>query len=102
MTTKTTESNTTLDAAGLVRRFRETYASGQTRSFEWRDQQLDALAQMLTDGEDELVAALASDLGRPAFEAWVGDVRIIVRECHDIKKKYRKWSGDQKYILTNP
>jgi aldehyde dehydrogenase (NAD+) len=97
MTTKATESNATLDAPGLVRRLRETYATGRTRDFAWRDAQLDAIAQMLTEGEDELVAALASDLGRPAFEAWVGDVRIIVRECHDIKKKYRKWAGDEKY-----
>lgn len=86
-----------LDADGLVRRLRATYATGRTRSFAWRDQQLDAMARMLTEGEDQIVAALAEDLGRPPFEAWAGDVRIIVREIIDIKKHYRSWAGEQKY-----
>ncbi len=86
-----------LDAPALVRRLRETFATGRTKSFEWRDQQLDALARMITEGEDRIVAALAEDLGRPPFEAWAGDVRIIVREIDDTKKHYRKWAGEQKY-----
>lgn len=83
-----------LDAPALVRRLRETFATGRTKSFEWRDQQLDALARMITEGEDRIVAALAEDLGRPPFEAWAGDVRIIVREINDTKKHYRKWAGE--------
>src|SRR5688572_27047506 len=92
----TVETRTELDAAGLVRRLRETFATGRTKSFEWRDQQLDALATMLTDGADDIVAALASDLGRPPFESWAADVQINVREFRDIKKHYRKWAGEKK------
>lgn len=87
---------TTLDAAALVSRLRATFATGRTKSFEWRDQQLDALAAMLTAGEAELVDALAQDLGRPPFESWAADVQINVREFRDIKKHYRKWAGEQK------
>jgi aldehyde dehydrogenase (NAD+) len=87
---------TTLDAAALVSRLRATFATGRTKSFEWRDQQLDALAAMLTAGEAELVDALAQDLGRPRFESWAADVQINVREFRDIKKHYRKWAGEQK------
>jgi aldehyde dehydrogenase (NAD+) len=87
---------TTLDAAALVRRLRATFATGRTKSFEWRDGQLDALAAMLTDGEKDIVDALSQDLGRPPFESWAADVQINVREFKDIKKHYRKWAGEQK------
>ena len=87
----------TLDAAGLAARLQATFATGRTRSFDWRDAQLDALARMIQEGEKEIVAALAQDLGRPAFEAWAGDVQIIVREIHDTKKQYRKWASDRRY-----
>ena len=87
---------TTLDAAALVRRLRATFATGRTKSFEWRDGQLDALAAMLSDGEKDIVDALSQDLGRPPFESWAADVQINVREFKDIKKHYRKWAGEQK------
>ena len=86
-----------LDAARLVQSLRDTFATGRTKSFQWRDEQLEAMAQMLTDGEADLTEALAKDLGRPPFEAWAGDVRIIVREIEDIRKHYRGWAGDQRY-----
>ncbi len=85
-----------LDAEALVRRLRGTFASGRTKSFEWRDSQLDALAAMLTDGEADIVDSLSQDLGSPAFESWAADVQINVREFKDIKKHYRKWAGEQK------
>jgi len=84
----------TLDAAALVARLRDTYGGGRTRSFEWRDAQLDALARMLIEGEAEIVEALRQDLGRPPFEAWMADVQINIREIRDIKKHYRKWAGE--------
>lgn len=87
----------TLDAKALVTRLRATYATGRTKSFAWRDEQLDALVRLLTEGEAELLDALAQDLGKPAFEAWVGDIQIIVREIKDIKKHYRKWAGEQRH-----
>jgi aldehyde dehydrogenase (NAD+) len=90
-------STSELDAPALVRRLRETFASGRTRDFAWRDQQLEALARMLTEGEDELVAALAADFGKPELEAWVGDVRMIVREIKEIRKHYRGWAGARRH-----
>lgn len=90
-------TSSSLDAGALVARLRSTYATGRTRDLAWRDQQLEAMARMLTEGEDRIVAALAADLGRPYVEAWAGDVRIIVREIEDIRKKYRGWAGEQRY-----
>jgi aldehyde dehydrogenase (NAD+) len=90
-------TTTEFDAPRLVQTLRETFATGKTKSFEWRDEQLRAMARMLTEGEDQLAEALAKDLGRPRFEAWSADVRIIVREIEDILKHYKGWAGEQRY-----
>jgi len=90
----TTQSD--LDAPGLVRRLRATYATGRTRDFGWRDAQLAAIERMLTDNEQALVDALHTDLGRPAFEGWFADVRALAREVEGIRKQYRRWAGEQK------
>ena len=87
----------TLDATGLVEHLRATYDSGRTRPFEWREAQLDAIVRMLTEGSDELVAALAEDLGRPELEGWSADVRLTAREVDLIRKNLRAWAVDQKF-----
>lgn len=85
------------DAAGVVQQLRAAYGSGRTRSFEWREQQLDAIVRMLNEGSDELVAAIAQDLGRPELEGWSADVRLTVREVESIRKNFRTWAADQRF-----
>jgi aldehyde dehydrogenase (NAD+) len=101
MSTETSEINhgqlQALDAATLLRDLRATFATGRTRDFAWRDAQLDALVRMLSENQDEIVAALAIDLGRPTLEAWVADVQMIVREIKEIRKHYRGWAAARKY-----
>src|SRR3954471_3692828 len=84
------------DAAGLARRLRETFDSGVTRPLEWRDAQLEALGRMLVKCEDELVAALVEDLGRPPFEAWAADLRITGRDIEHLRKHLREWAAPVK------
>ena len=71
---------TSAGAAQVVQRLRDTFASGRTRSVEWRLEQLDALNRMLVDAEAELIEALGQDLGRPAMEAFAADLRGSGRE----------------------
>lgn len=87
----------TLDAAGLVARLRSTFASGRTRDLAWREDQLDALIRMLTDGEDRLLEAMHQDLGRPVFEAWVADVRMVVKDVELLRAHFRGWAADERY-----
>jgi aldehyde dehydrogenase (NAD+) len=79
------------DAAGVVERLRATYASGRTRPLAWRQEQLAGLARMLVEREDDLVAALATDLGRPAFEAWAADLRVTARDIAEIQRRLPRW-----------
>ena len=62
------------DIPETVARLRKTFASGRTRSVEWRKQQLKALGAMITENEAAVAAALEQDLGRNSFEAWLADI----------------------------
>ena len=62
-----TATTTSPDIAGTVRRLRETFATGRTRSVDWRKQQLRALEKMLVENEAAIADALERDLDRKPF-----------------------------------
>ena len=69
------------EAQSLVARLRDTHATGQTRSYEWRRAQLEGIVRMVTEREAELATALAADLGRTPHETWFGDIASTVGEA---------------------
>jgi len=81
-----------LDIPGTVRRLRETFKTGRTRSLEWRKQQLHALEQLMLENEPAIAAALEEDLGRKPFEAWLADIASTAGEAKDAAKNLRKWA----------
>ncbi len=81
----------TPDIPGTVRRMRETFASGRTRSVEWRKQQLNALVRLMNENEGAIMEALDKDLGRSPFEAWLADIASTVGEAKDAAKNVKKW-----------
>ena len=83
-------------AEQLVRRLRTNFDSGRTRSVEWRRGQLEALATMLSENEDAILDALATDLGKPRFEAWVGDIAASVNEAKYMAKHVGDWVKDDR------
>ncbi len=83
---------TPLDAPALVARIRATFASGRTRPVAWRREQLQQLRKLLIDHEDDLLTALASDLGKPRLEAWATDVGFVVNEIEHALKHLRRWT----------
>src|SRR3954465_9037463 len=74
-----------------VARLRATFATGRTRSVEWRKQQLKALGAMVSENEPVIAAALEQDLGRKPFEAWLADIAPTVGEAKDAERNVRKW-----------
>jgi aldehyde dehydrogenase (NAD+) len=94
----TTAPNATTDIPALVAGLRKTYATGRTRSVEWRRAQLSALARMMTENETRIAAALDEDLDRKPFEAWLADVASVVAEAEDAAKNIAKWTK-RKYRL---
>ena len=72
-------------AEQLVTRLRTTFESGRTRDLDWRREQLQGLARMLRDNEGAFLDALSSDLGKPRFEAWAGDLAASAREADHLR-----------------
>ena len=85
-----------LDAGELVRRLRTSFASGVTRPLEWRVEQLEALERLLVEREDELAAALHHDLGKPRFESWLTELRIVGREIDDLRRGLTRWAAPER------
>lgn len=84
--------------AGTVARLRSTFASGRTRSYEWRKQQLLALANLVEENEPAIAAALAEDLDRNQVEAFIADIATTAGEAKYAAKKLKKWMR-RKYLL---
>ena len=81
----------TPDIPGIVRKLRETFKTGRTRSVEWRKQQLQALEKMMLENEGAVMEALEKDLGRSPFEAWLADIASTAGEAKDAAKNVKKW-----------
>jgi len=83
-----------LDAmmAGL----RATFASGRTRTVDWRKRQLEGLLRFLDERERDIAVALAADLGRNDFEAWFGDIAPPKGEAELALKNLKRWMRPQR------
>ena len=81
----------TTDIPATVRRLRETFKTGRTRSLQWRKQQLQALEKLMVENEPAVAAALEQDLGREPFEAWLADIASTAGEAKDAAKNVRRW-----------
>ena len=100
ITAKTADSTATPgpDVAKTVARLRQTFATGKTRSVEWRQTQLRALEKMMVENESAIAAALEKDLDRSPFEAWLADSATTAGEARYAAKNVKKWMR-RKYRL---
>lgn len=89
-------------AQDLVDGLRSAFVAGRTRDLAWRRAQLAALSSMLTENEDALLAALATDLGKPRFEAWAGDLAAAAGEADHLRKNLGKWAKGSSASLPLP
>jgi aldehyde dehydrogenase (NAD+) len=96
--TEVTPAAPASDVAKTVARLRKTFASGRTRSLEWRKAQLHALERLMAENETAIADALDKDLGRSPFEAWMADIASTAGEARDAAKNVRKWMR-RKYRL---
>ena len=72
---------TAVDIPTVVAGLRKTFAPGRTRDVAWRRQQLEACERMVVDNEAAIADALAQDLGRKPFEAWLADIASTAGEA---------------------
>ncbi|MEX0664241.1 MAG: aldehyde dehydrogenase family protein [Acidimicrobiia bacterium] len=100
-----TPATPSLDAPGLVARLRKVFASGSTRPYEWRRDQLRAMRRMLVEREPELRDALEADLGKPATETYATEVGFLIAEIDYTLKRLRRWMRPHRVgtrLVTKP
>jgi aldehyde dehydrogenase (NAD+) len=78
----------------VLAELRAVFASGRTRSLEWRRSQLNGIER-----EADIARALAADLGRTPVEAWMGDVASTQSEAVFARKNLRKWLRRQRISI---
>jgi aldehyde dehydrogenase (NAD+) len=75
----------------LVQQQREYFARRNTRSLEFRKNQLNRLLAEIKKRESSILEALSKDLGKPAFEGYLGEVGFIYDEIHFALKHLSGW-----------
>lgn len=69
---------------------RQLVSDGTSRPLQWRLEQLDRLEAALSANSDAVLAALASDLGKPDVEAYF-EVVAVRQEINLCRKRLRRW-----------
>ncbi|HTX97142.1 MAG TPA: aldehyde dehydrogenase family protein [Mycobacterium sp.] len=88
-----------VDIPGTVNRLRKTFATGRTRDVAWRKQQLLQLQKLMEENEAAIAAALAEDLDRNTFEAWMADIAGTTAEAQYAAKRVGKWMRRKHRLL---
>lgn len=72
------------------------FASGRTQDVDFRVEQLKVLRRMIAGNEAALFATLAQDLRKPPFEAYGGDIGIVLQEIDHAIRHLRSWARPRK------
>lgn len=67
-----------------LKKLRETFKTGRTKSLEWRVQQLNAMKKLLIDNEKAIIDAVKNDLGRCSFETVLCELSPLLLEIEDL------------------
>ncbi|XP_022936139.1 aldehyde dehydrogenase family 3 member H1-like isoform X1 [Cucurbita moschata] len=87
-------------ATELVKELRGTFASGRTRSYEWRVSQLESILKLSADHEEEISDAIHSDLSKPALESIIHEIGMVKNSCKLALKELRRWMTPEKVQTT--
>jgi aldehyde dehydrogenase (NAD+) len=85
-------TDTTTDIGAAIEQLRTTFDSGRTLDLDWRRRQLKGVIELVRTHEDELLAALESDLGKPAFDGWLTELLITRDEAAHALKHLGSWT----------
>lgn len=76
----------------LQQKQRDFFRSGKTRSVDFRIDQLELLRRILRENESGIYGALEADLKKPAFEAYSGELGILLEEIRHTIANVRAWA----------
>lgn len=75
----------------IYKQQKEFFNTGQTRSYDFRAEQLRKLGQIVEDGTNDIIKALYDDLKRPAYEAYSSEIALVLAEIRHVLKNLHRW-----------
>lgn len=102
------------DIAPKIQLVKNTFASGKTKSIDWRIEQLKQIRKMVVEQQDKIFVAMQQDLGRCDMESWTAELGGVISEVDHSLKHLKKWMKPRKvstpivaqpaksYILPEP
>lgn len=91
----------TENLAATVQRARDHFADGTTRDPEHRRGRLKALEDVLQERREDVLQALADDLGKPGLEAYLSEYHFLLQEIRLVRRKLKKWLK-RKRVMAPP
>ncbi len=105
-TANTTRNPDVKDASALseqvkacIQAQRSHFATGKTRSLAARREQLTKLRASVLGAEADIAAAVKADLGKCAFEAFIGELALVVGDIDFALKHLSDWSAPRRVGL---
>ncbi len=114
VTLSTSSEFTQQDIQGAIAQQRAYFATGKTKTYDFRAAQLQKLMQLIKDKDQRILEAVHADLRKPAIEAFGSEVLVTLAEIKYALKHLRAWMRPQKvgtpfslfpsssYIYTEP
>ena len=89
-------SETGVSIAGVFSSLTASFYSGKTKDLSWRRGQLEAVERMMSECEDELMAALLSDLGKPRQESFTTELSYVSGDAAHCRKNLKRWTRSKR------
>ncbi|MEP4890259.1 MAG: aldehyde dehydrogenase family protein [Aliiglaciecola sp.] len=84
------------DIEDKVTAIREVFASGYSKEYAWRVEQLKQLELLIHEKQNLLLEALAADLGKCKTEAWISELGFVLSDIKHTLKHLKKWMKPRK------
>ena len=85
----------------LIEEQRKHFATGKTKSLDYRVDQLKKLRQAILERESLIVTALNQDLRKPELDSYITEIRVSIQEIDYALKHLKKWAKPRR-VKTNP
>lgn len=97
MSTSTKQAELTKeDVQSFLKKQRDYFASGATKSIKFRKEQLKKLKELIESNEDAIMEALHKDLHKHEFEAYTTEVGFVTVEIDKALSHLHKWAKPEK------
>jgi len=80
----------------IYRKQKAFFATGATRSYAFRKEQIRKLQAALRRHEDDVMAAVAADFSKPAFEGYLTEVGPLYEDIRHALRNLRDWMSPRK------